>query len=300
MNRFLIALVAFLAFVPLTASAASATFFGPIVPEICQQCPCGFGGVLAIIQNLMNFIVSISIIIMTLILVWGGFLYMTSPTNPESRSTANKMLINAVIGILIVLSAWLIVDFVMKTLYSGPDGQQGVFGPWNSIIIEGAGKSCIEKMETRPLFNRGITTIPGTVEPPVTVSGSIQARICAAASAYRGTSTSAGPSDGVLACAWAVNNVLRNASVGTLDGDSVRAMEGAIRTGRGMGIEQNSAVCGDIVMVTGQKNHVGICMNAGCSQVLSNSSSRKAFVWTSGPRFAPSYDADPKIFRITR
>jgi hypothetical protein len=136
---------------PLVADAQ----FGPIVPEVCRQCPCGFGGVLAIIQNLVNFIIGIAIIFATIIIVWGGILYVLSPANPENRNTANKMLINAVVGILITLSAWLIVDFVMKTLYGGQ------FGPWNTILLNGSGPSCVEARENTPLFSGDIAVTPG-------------------------------------------------------------------------------------------------------------------------------------------
>ncbi len=268
--------------------------FGPIVPEACRSCPCGFGGVLAIIQNLVNFAIGLAIIVMTLILVWGGILYITSPANPENRSKANKMLINAVVGLLITLSAWLVVDFVMKTLYGGE------FGPWNSILLQGEGASCIEAQDTTPLFDGSITATPGTGTGIVT-SGNIQQRICSAAAAYQGQNTSAGPANGALACAWAVNNVLRNANVSSVDGNSVRDMESVMRSGRGSQVSQGTAVCGDIVLVTGSSNHVGICMNTGCTQVLSNSSGRRSFSWQSGPTFAPSYnDPNFRIYRVTR
>lgn len=136
---------------PLQAAAQ----FGPIVPDVCKSCPCGFGGVLAIIQNLVNFVIAIAIIFATIIIAWAGGLYMVSATNPESRSTANKMLINAIVGIIIVLSAWLVVDFVMKTLYGGQ------FGPWNTILLGGSGDSCVVSKLTPPIFDGNITAVPG-------------------------------------------------------------------------------------------------------------------------------------------
>lgn len=139
--------------------------FGPIVPEVCRTCPCGFGGVLAIIQNVVNFLIGIGIIIATLIIVWGGILYVLSPANPENRSTANKMLINAVVGLLITLSAWLIVDFVMKTLYGGQ------FGPWNSILLTGEGAACIEAKDNPALFSGAIIAIPPSEVSDTTGSG---------------------------------------------------------------------------------------------------------------------------------
>jgi len=62
---------------------------------------------------------------------------------------------NAVIGICIVLSAWLIVDFVMKTLYGGQ------FGPWNTILLDGTGDSCVVAKPAMPLFDGNITAVPG-------------------------------------------------------------------------------------------------------------------------------------------
>lgn len=139
---------------PTSVLAAPATFFGPIVPEICRSCPCGFGGVMQIIQNVMNLGIAISILVAVAIMVWGGILFIVSATNPESRSTANKMLINAAVGLCIVLSSWLIVDFVMKTLYGG------TFGPWNTILTE-TGTDCLVAKPTKPLFEGDILAIPG-------------------------------------------------------------------------------------------------------------------------------------------
>ena len=80
---------------------------------------------------------------------------MISATNPESRSQAKKMLLNAAIGLMIILSAWLMVDFIMKALYSGPDGTAGKFGPWNSIL--GDGPACVVATTSNSLFSGAIT-----------------------------------------------------------------------------------------------------------------------------------------------
>lgn len=144
-----------LALLSIPAGAHAASFFGPLVPTICQACPCGFNGVLEIIRNLMNLGISLAVVVATIIIAWAGFLYIASSTNPESRSKANKMLLSAVIGLMIVLSAWLIVDFVMKTLYGGQ------FGPWNTILT-GGGDDCIKAKTVKPLFDGSIVTIPGS------------------------------------------------------------------------------------------------------------------------------------------
>ncbi len=111
---------------------------------------------MGIAQNLINAGISVGILFAVVIMAWAGFILIMSPFNPEAKSTARKMLINAVIGFLIVCSAWLIVDFVMKALYSGPDGQQGKFGPWNSILT--GGDTCVQKTTNmKALFDAPIT-----------------------------------------------------------------------------------------------------------------------------------------------
>ena len=103
------------------------------------------------------------------------------------------------------------------------------------------------------------------------------------------------------------NNVLRNAKVGTVDGDSVIDMEKVLVQGRGARINQSQAVPGDLVILLQARtssgkvgNHVGICLNTGCTQVISNSSSKKTFSWVSGSTFSPSYTGGtPRFYRVT-
>jgi hypothetical protein len=133
-------------------------------------------------------------------------------------------------------------------------------------------------------------------------SGNVQQRILAATLSYRGSSTAAGPQDGRKACVWAVNNILRNAGLPPFGSDAVVSVENEILGGRGSRIPQTEAVGGDFVIVaTSGGNHIGVCLNQGCTRVLSNSSSRSAFVWESGPDFSPSYSGGVgRIYRITR
>lgn len=147
--------------VPHAALAAETSFFGPIYPEQCV-CPGSapeFGCVLETIRNLINFVLSMGVVIFILILSYAGFLFMTSSVNAENRNKAKSILMNAVIGLIIALAAWLIVDFVMKVFYNGR------FGPWNTILVgEGEASHCIDPITP---------TITGTPTPPGTGSGGI-------------------------------------------------------------------------------------------------------------------------------
>lgn len=112
--------------------------------------------------------------------------------------------------------------------------------------------------------------------------GASASSIAAAAAAYIGTDTSEGPGGGRVACAWAVNNILKNDGVAPLDGDSVAGMEQALQS-RATYVNTSDAEAGDIIVwKSGSVSHVGICRNAGCSSALSNSSSNASFTNISG------------------
>jgi hypothetical protein len=138
-------------------------------------------------------------------------------------------------------------------------------------------------------------------------AGSIQQKIYSATISYKGASTAAGPGGGNKACAWAVNNILRNAGISTIDGNSVIEMEKVLVQGRGKRVSQSDAVAGDLVLLLQTRtksgkvgNHVGVCLNNGCTSVLSNSSSEATFGWPSGPTFSPSYiGGTPRFYRVT-
>lgn len=115
--------------------------------------PLSFGAMMHVVQNLLGVAIALGVLFFVIIMAWAGFLLITSAVNPEAKSTARKMLGNAAIGLLITLSAWLIVDFVMKTLYNPSDAS---WGPWNSIL--GSGSACVRKTDNMDsLFSGKIT-----------------------------------------------------------------------------------------------------------------------------------------------
>lgn len=153
-----------LAAAALPAHAANLPLLDPnfqIVPDahaIDPTCPVGaplsYAGVLQLIQNVMNAMVSIGLVAFVLVLAYAGFSFIVNPTNPEARTKARSMLINVVVGLVIVLGAWLFVDFIMKAL-TGENGAAG-FGPWNSILSDTADVSpCIHATVATPLTGFG-------------------------------------------------------------------------------------------------------------------------------------------------
>lgn len=302
--------IAFIASAVAPLHANAALFSGHIVPDSCQcdnQTVANGGGiaittapdwgcVLGTIQNLVSFGVLLATTLFTIYLVITGFSFITSAGSSEARSKAKTRFANVFIGLAVMLCAWLIVDFVMKSLFY----DQAKFGPWNSILAGTGSDQCIRPTTPGSITTGQLTsTVPGTgTGAGFNASAGSNARICAAANSYQGASTAAGPSDGRLACAWAVNNVLRNAGYSAIGGNAVSGMESALRGGRGTLVSQAQATCGDIVIEAGD-SHVGICMNDGCTSVISNSSSKATFSWISSIDFRPSYNGgNGRIYHV--
>ena len=276
---------------------AAIPFFGPIIPNVSvvvngvttnqNVCAAGWPLLMTVINNLISLLITLAIVLVApLMIAWSGFLFVVNPVNAGGKEQAKKILTNTIVGIVISLCGWMIVDAIMAALYN-PSASSGttVLGTWSQLITSGTGPVCLPQQGSTP--GAGLNQTPAATVT-VVPAGAIPTQICSAATTYQGTNTSSGPGGGTVSCAWAVNNVLTNAGVANLDSTSVASMEGAITAGRGSLVAASSAVCGDIV-IQAQDGHVGICLNSGCTSVISNSSSNATFSWISGTDFAPSY-----------
>jgi len=114
----------------------------------------------------------IGIILVSLIL-YAGFLYMTSEGETGKIDTAKKIITNAIIGLVIILSAWAITRYVISKLLeattSGGDvtitsggGLSGGFSgaggaePFKLVAITPAGKVSIRNIQIKLVFNRAV------------------------------------------------------------------------------------------------------------------------------------------------
>jgi hypothetical protein len=85
--------------------------------------------VLQVIQNVLNVVVTLATLVMVFYIVIAGLQFIMSGSGGEALSKAKTRITNVVIGIVVVLVAWLLIDYVMKTIY-----EEGKFGPWNTIL----------------------------------------------------------------------------------------------------------------------------------------------------------------------
>ena len=134
--------------VPMFAFAA---LWDPIVPK-SGACACpgsngavDWGCIIEIVQHVINIGIALAIIGVVLVIAYAGFIFMTSAANPEARNRGKTLITNALVGLLVMLAAWLVVDFIMKAIYN-PDatfsGQH--LGPWNSILAPTGEDFCIQ------------------------------------------------------------------------------------------------------------------------------------------------------------
>ena len=134
--------LAALSAVPFAAHAASIPFFGPIIEkewlQAGSQCALGWGALILVINNIIRLLLTLTIVfILPLVIAYAGFLLVVNPVNPAGKAHAKEVLQNTIIGVVIALSAWLIVDAIMAVLYNGR------FGTWSEIITTGGQDPCL-------------------------------------------------------------------------------------------------------------------------------------------------------------
>lgn len=72
-----------------------------------------------IIARIINTFLGLLGVIAVSLVLYGGFLWMTSGGEQEKVQRAKRVLINAVIGIVIILSSWALVTFIFNALLGG-------------------------------------------------------------------------------------------------------------------------------------------------------------------------------------
>ncbi|MCR4333757.1 MAG: hypothetical protein NUV60_01945 [Patescibacteria group bacterium] len=145
--RILIALV-FISSVALPFAAhAAIPFFGPIIPgsdipgDVRGVCAASWGMVIVVINNIISFLITLAIVfIAPLTIAYAGFLFVVNPVNASGKEKAKSMLWSTVLGIIIALSSWMIVDAIMAVLYH-PTGS--VSSTWSTLVTGNSSDLCI-------------------------------------------------------------------------------------------------------------------------------------------------------------
>ncbi len=126
-----------------------------------------------IAAKIINIALGFLAIILVVIILYAGFLWMTSGGENEKVDKAQKYIKNAVIGLIIILSSWAIATYVINKLLDatqGPGGGVSGNGPGGGGFLGGgasgstafqvrsitpAGSVPIRNVQVRILFSRG-------------------------------------------------------------------------------------------------------------------------------------------------
>lgn len=99
--------------VPVFVNAAD-----PIIP--CGgpgQNQCGYGDLLKLVNNIINWIIMISVPVAAGVFAWAGIKYMVTGVS-DQKSEAKAMMVKVFIGFTAILAAWIIVTTITNTLLS--------------------------------------------------------------------------------------------------------------------------------------------------------------------------------------
>jgi len=118
----------FAAIMPMVALAQGGLV--TIVPENCNTQPGGCQSICdfaKLAQNVLNDGIFFAIVVSAIFFAWAGWQYMTAEGQPYKIKSAKKMFRNILIGLLLIVGAWLLVDTLISSL-TGTSGLQ-----WNRI-----------------------------------------------------------------------------------------------------------------------------------------------------------------------
>lgn len=116
----------FLVLVNAPVLAAAAGLPGKIVS--CTGTDCNVCDIATTAQNLLNTGIYVLIFLAAVLFAWAGWKMLSSQGNTEGYAQGKQIFGNVLIGLIIILAGWIVVDTLMRTFVN-----PGSFGPWNKI-----------------------------------------------------------------------------------------------------------------------------------------------------------------------
>ena len=90
------------------------------------NCPPDGGSINSMFVTVINWALAIAFILAVIFLIYGGFRYILSGGNEESAKAGRQTIFNALIGVVIIVLSYVIVQIVYKFVSGGGSG--GSFG----------------------------------------------------------------------------------------------------------------------------------------------------------------------------
>jgi hypothetical protein len=157
-----LSLLIFLFLIALPADMVSAQVapggFVPCEGDVCSACD-----LVSMTNVIITWLFGIMFIVFAIVMLVAGFGLVTSGGNQAALDAAKSKFRNAIIGIIIALAAWVIVDTIMRGLVKG-DGDLGAtftgFGPWSEVQCQVQSKAFQWAGDPQSVGS-GMTPLPG-------------------------------------------------------------------------------------------------------------------------------------------
>jgi len=94
----------------------------PCAPGKCTWCD-----LMQLIKNVIDFLMYLVVPLSVVMIIVGGIMIMTAAGSTERVFKGRKIVTTAVVGLLIALLSWIIIDTIIKVIAGGS------FGPWNKL-----------------------------------------------------------------------------------------------------------------------------------------------------------------------
>ena len=87
-----------------------------LIPASCVEEPCEWGQLVLMVQIVIHYLILIAGSLAAISFCYAGWLYITSAGDEGKVKTAKGIFLKVIIGLIFVLSAWLIVHEIVKSL----------------------------------------------------------------------------------------------------------------------------------------------------------------------------------------
>lgn len=129
--KFFTLILSVLFVVSVAPDSASAQGVASLVPQ-CEGTSCSACHFVELGNNLVSWLIGVITVLFAVLMAVAGFGLVTSGGNPSALQAAKDKFTNGLIGFLIVLSAWLLIDTLMRGLL-GNNGEIQGWGPWAEV-----------------------------------------------------------------------------------------------------------------------------------------------------------------------
>ena len=139
----------------------------------CSGITCSPCDLVVLFNTVLKWFMTMAFLLFAVLAILAGFKLISSGGNPGALKEAKGSFTNAFIGLLIILSAWLIVDTLLRKLLPNGNGEISGYGPWSSVQCATQTVATIEEsyFSGDPVYMQQIVLQNGGTLPPLQSAG---------------------------------------------------------------------------------------------------------------------------------